>query len=69
MDNASKMLYADYTTVSTRIGGQYGRWDTRSSDTSMTAITVTNFASASVTQAAAETLGFATIMKKTQSAI
>lgn len=49
LDNTSKMLYADYTTVSTRIGGQFGRWDSRSSSTSMTAVTVTNFASASVT--------------------
>ncbi|GAA4741539.1 hypothetical protein [Flavisolibacter ginsenosidimutans] len=52
LDNTSKMLYADYTTVSTRVGGQFGRWDTRSSSTSMDAITVTNFANASVTHVA-----------------
>jgi hypothetical protein len=49
LDNNTKMLYADYTTVSTRVGGQFGRWDTRSSATSMTAVTVTNFGGASVT--------------------
>ena len=52
LDNVSKMLYADYTTVSTRVGGQFGRWNTRSSSTSMDAITVTNFANASVTHVA-----------------
>lgn len=52
LDNTTKILYADFTTVATRVGGQFGRWDTRSSATSMTAVTVTNFAGASVTHVA-----------------
>lgn len=51
LDNSSHILYADYTTVSTRVGGQYAWWDTHGSAT-QTAVTVTNFANASVTHVA-----------------
>ncbi len=45
-DNVANVFYSDYTLVSTRVGGAYGRWPI--SGSTNTGITVTNFNSASV---------------------